>query len=40
MLTKFLSWQGKDYKKLGIELGQAQLKLERGFTLIKICCIE
>ena len=27
-------------KQAGVELGQAQLKLELGFTSIKICCIE
>ena len=27
-------------KQAGAELGQAQLKLELGFTLSKICCIK
>ena len=31
---------GKNLKQAGAELGQAQLKLELGFTSIKICCIE
>ena len=26
-------------KQAGAELGQAQLQLELGFTLIKVCCI-
>ena len=26
------------YQQAGAELGQAQLKLELDFTLIKICC--
>ena len=26
-------------KQAGAELGQAQLQLELGFTLIKFCCI-
>ena len=29
----------KKIKQAGAELGQAQLKLELDFTLIKICCI-
>ena len=29
-----------DLKQAGAELGQAQLKLELGFTLIKVCCIS
>ena len=28
-----------DQKQAGAELGQAQLQLELGFTLIKVCCI-
>ena len=27
-------------KQAGAELGQAQLRLELGFTLIEICCIK
>ena len=27
-------------KQAGAELGQAQLQLELGFTLIKVCCIS
>ena len=30
----------KKWKQAGAELRQAQLKLELGFTLIKICCIS
>ena len=30
----------KSWKQAGAELGQAQLQLERGFTLIKVCCIS
>ena len=29
----------REKKQAGAELGQAQLKLELGFTSIKICCI-
>ena len=29
----------KGAKQAGAELGQAQLQLELGFTLIKVCCI-
>ena len=29
----------KTFKQAGTELGQAQLQLELGFTLIKVCCI-
>ena len=27
-------------EQAGAELGQAQLQLEIGFTLIKVCCIS
>ena len=30
---------GIEGKQAGAELGQAQLQLELGFTLIKVCCI-
>ena len=30
---------GKTDKQAGAELGQAQLQLGLGFTLIKVCCI-
>ena len=30
----------QNLKQAEAELGQAQLKLELGFTLIKICCIK
>ena len=39
---KNLSWEKvyENYtKQAGTELGQAQLQLELGFTLIKMCCI-
>ena len=31
---------GITYEQAGAELGQAQLKLEQGFTSITICCIK
>ena len=32
-------FQSED-EQAGAELGQAQLQLELGFTLIKVCCIS
>ena len=34
----FLNHETIEKKQLGAELGQAQLQLELGFTLIKVCC--
>ena len=37
-----IQWMGlirDNVEQAGAELGQAQLQLELGFTLIKVCCI-
>ena len=40
MFVQMLYQEIKILKQAGAELGQAQLKLELGFTSIKIFCIE
>ena len=32
-------WKINSFKQAGAELGHAQIQLELGFTLIKVCCI-
>ena len=37
-IVNILARRPKRKKQAGTELGQAQLQLELGFTLIKVCC--
>ena len=39
MLLRYPFTSVKIPQQAGTELGQAQLQLELGFTLIKVCCI-